>query len=146
MIEGRPAIHEGKVIAAAKTAKLPDGYTRLDWALLGDFEYMEGMTFPKRIRDLNGKKVGVAGYMMSLDKEGGAQEILLVESQWSCCFGSLPELNQILVVRIPKATQEVFYTAEPVVILGTFDAGEELEDGWVVSVYHIEATELQEPE
>ena len=72
--------------------------------------------------------------------------MLLVESQWTCCFGTIPELNQILVVRLPKSTQEIFYTPDPVVILGTFDVGQEMEDGWVVSVYHIDATEVQEIE
>ena len=57
------------------------------WEVLGGFEYEEGMALPKPVRDLSGKKVGIAGYMMTLEEVEDIHEFLLVESLWSCCFG-----------------------------------------------------------
>ena len=111
--------------------------------MLGGFEYKEGMELPKAVTDLDGKEVGIAGYMMSLGEFEDIHEFLLVESMWSCCFGIPPDVHQVLVVTIPDDQEGLELVTVPIVILGKLDVGEEVEDGWVTSVYRLTAETVE---
>jgi hypothetical protein len=122
---------------------MPDGYEAISWATLGGFTYEEGMKLPDPVLAMKGKKVGVTGYMMTLEEVEDIHEFLLVESLWSCCFGVPPEVHQVLIVTIP-GDPGIEYTASPLLILGTLDVGEEVEDGFVTSLYRLSAEETKE--
>jgi hypothetical protein len=111
------------------------------WRTIGGFEYTEGMQLPEEVRKLNGAKVGMAGYMMTIEEVENIHEFLLVEAFWSCCFGTPPSVNQVLMVRV-VGDKGVEYTSSPVLILGTLEVGEEIEDGFVTSVYRLKATSV----
>ena len=68
---------------------------------------------------------------------------LLVESQWSCCFGEPTDVHQVVVVTIPDAEEGLELVTVPILVLGTLDAKEEMEDGWVTSVYRIKAEAVE---
>ncbi|HYC78717.1 MAG TPA: DUF3299 domain-containing protein [Planctomycetota bacterium] len=121
---------------AAPVLNPPPGYRALDWKTLGGFEYTEGMKLPEEVRKLHGEKVAIAGYMFTLSEFENIREFMLVESLWSCCFGVPPTVNQVLVVKI-DGRKGVEYTGMPVMLLGTLDVGEKIEDGWVTSLYRI---------
>jgi hypothetical protein len=121
---------------AAPVLKPPPGFEVVTWQTLGGFEYTEGMKLPDDVRKLHGKKVAIAGYMMTLDEVENIRHFLLVESLWSCCFGVPPNVNQVLELRI-EGRKGVEFSSMPVMITGTLDVGEKIEDGFVTSVYRI---------
>ncbi|MEE2711356.1 MAG: DUF3299 domain-containing protein [Planctomycetota bacterium] len=143
-MEGQAGTHTG-TLRSAVDVELPEGYDLVRWEVLGGFEYEEGMALPKPVRDLSGKKVGIAGYMMTLEEVEDIHEFLLVESLWSCCFGTPPEVHQVLVVNVPD-DRGVEFTTAPVLILGDIDVGEEVEDGFVTSVYRVKTHKVKEVE
>ncbi len=102
------------------------------------------MTLPESATSLDQKKVGIAGYMMSLGQYADVHKFLLVESIWSCCFGIPPDVHQVVVVTIPDEQPGIELTSMPVMILGNFDVGEEKDGRWVTSVYRLTATEVKE--
>jgi hypothetical protein len=124
---------------AAPQVNVPAGYQALSWKTLGGFEYTEGMKLPDEVLALNGAKVGIVGYMMTIEEVENIHEFLLVESFWSCCFGTPPTINQVLMIQIPGA-KGVEYTSSPVLILGTLEVGAKVEDGFETSVYRLNAT------
>jgi hypothetical protein len=129
------------VLRSAPVAKVPPGYEAIAWKTLGGFEYTEGMQLPEEVRKLNGKKVGITGYMMTIEEVENIHEFLLVEAFWSCCFGTPPTVNQVLMIRI-EAQKGVEYTSSPVLLLGTLEVGEQIEDGFVTSLYRLKATSM----
>jgi hypothetical protein len=99
------------------------------------------MKLPDDVVKLNGTKVGLAGYMLTLDQVENIHEFLVVEAFWSCCFGTPPSMNGVVMVHI-EAKKGVEYTSSPVLVLGTLEVGEQVEDGFVTSVYRIKATSV----
>jgi hypothetical protein len=115
---------------------LPPDHERVTWNQLGGFAYREGEPLPEELRALGGRKVGIPGFMLTLGDPEAVREFILVESLWGCCFGSVPELNQTIVVRI-KAGQSAEHTATPLLVTGVLEVGEEREGGFVTSVYRL---------
>jgi hypothetical protein len=122
--------------------ELPAGYERVSWNQLGGFAYREGAPLPDDVQALNGKDVGIFGFMLSLGQDERLSELVLVESLWGCCFGSVPEVNQTILVRVaPDAAVE--YSAAPQLVTGRLEVGEEREGGFVTSLYRIEGARLR---
>lgn len=138
--------HSGSMLTAALDFAAPAGYTKLSWKTIGGFLYKEGMTLPAEVQAFDKKKVAVGGYMMSLGEYGNIHKFLLVEAQWSCCFGEPPDINQVIVVSIPADKKGVELTSMGVMVVGTFDAKEVKEGRWVTSVYRLVADDVIELE
>jgi hypothetical protein len=115
---------------------LPPHHERVTWNQLGGFAYREGEPLPNELRALGGHQVGIPGFMLTLGDPEAVREFILVESLWGCCFGSVPELNQTIVVRM-RADQSAEYTATPLLVTGVLEVGEEREGGFVTSVYRL---------
>jgi hypothetical protein len=121
---------------------LPAGYERISWNQLGAFPYLEGAPLPAEVQALNGHDVGIFGFMLSLGDSERLSELVLVESLWGCCFGSVPEVNQTILVRVaPDAAVE--YSAAPQLVTGRLEVGEEREGGFVTSLYRITGATLR---
>ncbi|MET0412904.1 MAG: DUF3299 domain-containing protein [Polyangiaceae bacterium] len=116
--------------------ELPAGYDRVDWKRIGSFPYHEGAALPVEVTDLNQKNVGVAGFMLTLGDPDDIREFILVESLWGCCFGTVPDVNQSILVRM-KGDARVEYTAAPILVTGAFEVGEERQQGFVASLYRV---------
>ncbi|MGV3771868.1 MAG: DUF3299 domain-containing protein [Verrucomicrobiales bacterium] len=57
---------------------------------------------PKDILNLDGKKVALAGFTLPITLVNGrATEFLLLRTQAACCFGMVPRLNEIVIVKMP---------------------------------------------
>lgn len=115
---------------------LPPDHARVTWNQLGGFSYSEGEPLPQELRALDGRKVGIPGFMLTLGDPEALQEFVLVESLWGCCFGSVPELNQTILVRM-RAGQRAEYRATPLLVTGVLQVGEERQGGFVTSVYRV---------
>jgi hypothetical protein len=115
---------------------LPSGHARVTWNQLGGFPYEEGAELPPEVRALGGRDVGIVGFMLTLGDTEQLSELVLVESLWGCCFGSVPEVNQTILVRLLPGTNAE-YSAAPQLVSGRLEAGEERQGGFVTSVYRI---------
>jgi len=135
--------HDGVFVSSSLDVALPEGYSEAPWGVLGGFEWRDDMTLPEGVRALAGKKVGIAGYMMAMGEFEDIHNFLLVESQWSCCFGVPPEVHQVIIVTIPDDEPGVELVNVPIVILGDLEVGQEKEDGWVTSVYRLSANAVE---
>ena len=142
MIEDPSARHQGTLMGGSGDFPIPEGYTRASWRVIGGYDYKEGMKLPAHILALDGMKVSAAGFMLGLDADQDIHEFLLVESQWSCCFGKVPELHELFVVRVPKDQPGVDLTGSRVVVSGRLEVGEEVDEGFVTSVYRIVADQM----
>lgn len=136
------AVASGRSAGAdAIFAQLPAGHERLDWKRLGEFVYREGAPLPEEVLALDGHRVGVPGFMLTLGESAGVREFILVESLWGCCFGSVPDINQTIIVRL-ASDQQVDYTSGPLLVTGILDVGEERQGTFVTSVYRIESARV----
>lgn len=129
-------LHTG-ILTLTPSFDVPDGYEKASWELLGGFEFVDRKPLPDEVMRLDERRVGVAGYMMSMGEYDDVRNFLLVESQWSCCFGLPPEANQSIVCQIPHDHPATEMTNAAVRVLGTLEVGAEREDGYVVSLYRL---------
>lgn len=134
--------HDGTLLKSAVAFDAPAGYEKVSFAELGAFPYEEGKELPESVTRFGGKKVAIAGYMMTLEEVENIREFLLVESLWSCCFGQPPLVNQVIVATMPKG-KRCDYTPEAVMLVGALEVGEEFQDGFVTSLYRLKLNELR---
>jgi hypothetical protein len=132
------------------------GYDELDFTLLGEFEYpvyvklKEGVDLPEipeEVRTLDGTDVAITGYMnpVRFDREG-VSEFLLVKDILGCCFGATPRMNHWIRVRMLEGERAKFYAYDQLTVLGTLEVSEEIEDGYVMSVYRMTVHHLEHEE
>ena len=124
-----------------------EGYETLDFTVLGEFEYpvyvkiKEGEELPlipEEVRGWDGKKVGITGFMnpVRFDREG-VSEFLLVKDILGCCFGATPRMNHWIRVRMREGERAKFYAYDELTVFGVLEVSEEIEDGYVMSVYRM---------
>ncbi len=123
------------------------GYEELDFTSLGEFEYpvyvklKEGEELPEipaEVRAFDGKEVGITGFMnpVRFDREG-VSEFLLVKDILGCCFGATPRMNHWIRVRMKEGERAKFYAYDELTVYGELEVSEELEDGYVMSIYRM---------
>ncbi len=116
----------------------PEGdWTPAAWPHLSSFEYEEGMELPPQAKALDEQQVMAWGYLLYLEGD----QFLLVQSLWSCCFGRPPDLHEAIVIRADPANRR--YEGRGVRVYGRFEAGEMREDGYVTSLYRLDAAHLR---
>lgn len=122
---------------------------------LGSFEYEfppigDGKPhkeqIPESIRGLAGRKIVIQGFMVPVKTEGEeVTEFLLIRYQFGCCYGVVPKMNEWIHVHMAPEHRAKFVIHIPVLVSGTFEVGEKIEDGIVTSIYRMVATEVSEP-
>lgn len=128
--------------ADAMTTTLPDGVLKLNWKRMGGFQYVEGGELPADIRALDGRSVGVPGFILTMGDTENIREFILLESLWGCCFGAVPDVNQTILVRLGSGGP-IDYTAAPVLVTGKLEVGEERQGGFVASLYRVVDAKVQ---
>jgi hypothetical protein len=120
------------------------GSELLAWETLLGYEYQEGLEgLPEAVKALDGKRVTMAGFLLTLYEFDDIKDFSLVASHWSCCFGMPPGLNGWVHVTLAAGQAGLPNTAEPIKIAGTFRVREEQEAGYVVSIYGLEDAEAR---
>lgn len=129
-----------------------EGYDSLDFTILGEFDYPvyvkikdeeELPVIPDEVRAWDGKAVVVTGFMnpVRFDREG-VSEFLLVKDILGCCFGATPRMNHWIRVRMKEGERAKFYAYDQLTVFGTIEVSEEIEDGYVMSVYRMTVDHL----
>jgi hypothetical protein len=118
-------------------------YTTLPFDDLRNWTYIPGKTtIPDSIMAFDKKPVQIAGFMLPLTQAQNVTEFQLVPYLWGCCFGSPPAPNHMVLVKMPPGTYAQYFNV-PVVVRGTFHAGEMRRDGALVCLYYIDADEVR---
>ena len=135
---------EKKLAEQLKAGKIKGLDQILPFDELTSWPYEDGLKgMPKRIKDLSGKKVLMTGFMLPIDEVQNIKEFLLVQSLWSCCYGSPPDIHGIVRVVMPKGkTTDYFF--DPLKLVGTFKVEATVMDGYCVDIYqlHLESLEV----
>ena len=98
---------------------------------------------PKEISALDGRKVAVRGYMIPLTFEGtGVKRFVAAEMPPACCFGDSMKMNQWIDVAVAQGNTASYRSDEWVVVFGTLHVGEKVENGFVASVYRLDADDV----
>jgi len=96
---------------------------------------------PDSVKRRDGQAAAIEGFMLPLRLEGGkAVEWLLCRDQADCCFGKTPRLNHWVLVRSLQGVKPKL--RQPVTCFGTLRVGEMREDGFLIGIYQMDATDL----
>lgn len=126
------------------------GYVAKSFTQLADFPYntdeqgklVDGSELPAEISELNGKDVAVSGYMVPIEfQDDKVSGLILVRNQLLCCYGEEPKLNEWVFVEANPPVDMV--TDVPVTMFGKFEASPDIEEGMVISLYRMKATEME---
>ena len=148
-----------------KKMKLVDGFYDLTFLTLSGYDYPSNIyvpqgeddpkakdalkhqdrEIPKNILALDGKKVHIKGYMMPIDfEDGGTNEFILTRVVPSCFYCQPPQLNDWVEVRMKEGKRVPYFPDSPIIISGKLEVGEKQEDGFVISLYTMEAVKVEE--
>jgi hypothetical protein len=94
---------------------------------------------PQQIRALDGKDVALRGYVIPLDTQGTriTSFVLAATNQITCCFGDSLAMNEWVIVDVPEGQEFESEPFEMATVLGRFDVGEDVQDGFVMSLYRM---------
>ncbi len=128
----------GGTLEGADEEEVEGDWTPAAWPILTGFDYEEGGPLPEAVTALDGQQVMAWGYLINLDED----QYLLVQNLWSCCFGSPPDIHEAIVVHAESSVADQ-YEGQGVRVYGSFEASEEQEDGFVTSLYRLDARHLR---
>jgi len=111
---------------------------------LGNFDYdvEKGGNIPADVKALAGTGFRTRGFMIPLDQADSITEFALVPSLFACCFGQPPQIQHTLVVHCPKG-KAVSYYPDEIVVEGTLRVEEKKDDGYIVSIFEIDAKSVK---
>ena len=96
---------------------------------------------PAAIKKLNGSKVIVTGFLLPVKMDNGlTTELLLMKSQMLCCYGIAPQLNEWVLVEMPKGVKPVMDV--PVSFRGTLHVGAMFESGCLTGIYRLDGEKM----
>ncbi|MCA8960699.1 MAG: DUF3299 domain-containing protein [Planctomycetes bacterium] len=102
---------------------------------------------PAEVVALNGHTVTMEGYMIPIDLDPETNRVktfFLARNTLACCFGQLPQVNEVVEVRFAdgvKFLPDVLLRVE-----GKLEVGEQFDDyGYLMSIYRLDGTKLEDP-
>lgn len=142
-----PVSHDGQHLKVTFGALASYEYEVADPAKLRaakDPKPVLGDQIPAKIRDLDGKKVLLVGFMVPIDvdRRGNVTSFALTQNQSFCCYGIPPALNELVIVDMAEGKSAPYSYDVPVAAYGTMTVGEEIDDGYILSLYRVVSTEV----
>ena len=102
---------------------------------------------PSYVKTYDGRKVELEGYMVPLImKDGLTTKFLLMANQASCCYGTVPQMNEWVEVDMPgKGVKDLMDVV--IRVSGTFRVGENrTPKGLLSGIYRMDGEKLEVPE
>lgn len=136
--------------AEAPTPKGKSGFTPVTFNELSSFPYetdkdgklLKSSVVPPEISKLDKSAVALSGFLVPIEfKDDKVSSLILVRNQLLCCYGEEPKLNEWVFVSVDPPVEAV--TDVPVTLYGTFYATPDIEGEQVISLYRMEATEME---
>ncbi|MBI5768413.1 MAG: DUF3299 domain-containing protein [Verrucomicrobia bacterium] len=99
---------------------------------------------PPVVKSWNGKKAVVTGYMVPVKMEKGlVTEFLLMRNTMACCFGTVPNMNEWVIVKMKKGGVQPMMDV-PVQFFGEIKIGAMFENGYMTGLYELECERMGE--
>jgi hypothetical protein len=99
---------------------------------------------PPLVKSWNGKKAVVTGYMVPVKMEKGlVTEFLLMRNTMACCFGTVPNMNEWVIVKMKKGGVQPMMDV-PVQFYGEIKIGAMFENGYMTGLYELECERMGE--
>lgn len=139
---------------AIPAPEVQDGYLKLGFDRLSGYKFVapeyDPVANPKTppptgeeqipaiVKGWDGKKAIITGFMLPTKLDNGkAVEFLLMANQMACCYGTVPNMNDWVVVRIPKGVPVI--QDVPISFRGQFHVHATFESGYMTGIYSLEA-------
>jgi hypothetical protein len=126
--------------------KRPANGQVLDIAIreLGNFDYEtpNGDIIPPDVKQLDGVKIRLRGFIVPTNQAARLTRFALVPSLFNCCFGQPPQIEHTVMVMCADGLT-VDLTANEVVVEGTLKVAVQKDDGYVVSIFNVQATQVK---
>jgi hypothetical protein len=98
---------------------------------------------PALVKSWSGKKVIVTGFMLPVKMDKGlVTEFLLVRNQMACCYGSVPNMNEWVIVKVKKGVQPLMDV--PIQFYGQLKVGATFDNGYMTGLYELAGERLGE--
>lgn len=99
---------------------------------------------PDRVKQLDGKKAVVTGFMLPVKTDKGlVTELLLMKDAMMCCYGVVPQINEWIVVRMANGVQAL--QDVPVSFYGKLQVKEMYDNGYLSGIYLLEGEKMAQP-
>ncbi|MDP3069219.1 MAG: DUF3299 domain-containing protein [Opitutaceae bacterium] len=96
---------------------------------------------PAMVKSWNGKKAVITGYMVPVKMDKGlVTEFLLMRNTMACCFGTVPNMNEWVIVKMKKGVQPMMDV--PVEFYGELKVGAMFENGYMTGLYELEGEKM----
>ncbi|MSU23666.1 MAG: DUF3299 domain-containing protein [Opitutus sp.] len=149
------AADAGKVAAPATE----NGYLKLGFDLLASYVFVPPAfdpaadanakpptgeeQIPATVKGWHGKKAVLIGFMVPVKMEKGlVTEFLLMRNTMACCFGSVPNMNEWVIVKMKKGVAPMMDV--PVAFYGQLKVGAMFENGYMTGLYELECERMGE--
>jgi hypothetical protein len=113
----RPLV--SKVALSALPPIDPKGLNTLAWEVIGEttVDRQARPTFAKYLKELQGKRVVLRGYLQPISEGSGLTAFLLIEHPVGCWYCEMPELTQMVLVEMPEG-KSARYTRDRIRVTG----------------------------
>jgi hypothetical protein len=93
-----------KVVLSALPPIDPRGVNTLAWEVLGEttVDRQARPTFARYLKELDGKRVVLRGYLQPIGEDSGLAAFLLIEHPVGCWYCEMPELTNMVLVEMPE--------------------------------------------
>ena len=123
--------------ARSSAGVIPDDAKEIDMYDLSSIDYEEGKPLPEKVTKLDGQRVRISGYM-DVGTQEGVKEFRLASDNCGCNGRKVHHF-----VKVKMKDKTIGYTPNVIKVTGTLAVGEEKEDGYVVSLYRLEAESVE---
>jgi len=155
-----PATPTTAIADAIKTPpEVVDGYLKLGFDRLGSYPFVPPPfdptvdpkavpptgeeQIPAEVKSWNGRKVVVAGFMMPLKMDKGlVTEFLLLKNTLLCCYGTAPNLNEVILVKMKRGVRALM--DQPISFYGELKVGATFDNGYMSGIYQLEDARMGE--
>lgn len=130
-----PALFLPLLLCVLPLAGSQDEIVPVEFSTLSGFDWQEGQELPATIRALQGKKIGITGFVRSFD--GSDEDITgfwLVDQNCDC--EGIPKMNEVIVCWMPEG-KSISNDGSPIRVVGTFEVGEQKDGDYVTSIFRI---------
>jgi hypothetical protein len=99
---------------------------------------------PEGIKKIDSAPVLIAGFMVPIEfnADGKVSSFALTQDQMFCCYGVPPKMNEWVMVEMQEGFETEFRSDAPVAVYGQLDVGEEIDDGYVLSLYRMSSDKV----
>jgi hypothetical protein len=119
--------------------EVPDWAQRISYAELQPDKAVPGEVVPPSVRELDGQKVFIKGFIFPDSQKDGIRQFVLCRDKGDCCFGGDPKLTERILVTLAEPNT-IGFSEKMFKVAGTFHFKPTQAPGTLGAVlYHLDA-------